>query len=385
MDPGFSKAKLYPFNFYVIPYFEDFLGTNFACSSSAIEFLCRSGTDFNKWFYEGVNYISLEREKKLSELHLQKKLRKEISTKEKEALTDFKKLLHTNSAEINQLVLNAQTDRSKTWAATIGIEYVRLVVYKTLEEHLTNTYPDLFLRFSYDSEHVPKRKLLIVTAHSKEESELIKAEEAKKILNEPSSIELGGFRGVIETISNSEKPILVHNGFLDCMYIYKAFVGELPLRQEEFKEKFSYYFPYIYDSKYLSKSGALKKVNFASRTDLSTCYNAALMFKDEYPLAELDSEMFEYRMSDLKQDLAHHEAAFDAMATGYTFLKLADCKLLIEDKSNSLINKLHLNSMDDIFDLKEPQSKSKRRQVYRCTVYSQTEKVNFRYQDQQLA
>ena len=48
---------------------------------------------------------------------------------------------------------------------------------------------------------------------------------------------------VIEEIIARKKPIITHNGFLDLLHLYNNFVGPLPEKNEDFKQKFLSVFP----------------------------------------------------------------------------------------------------------------------------------------------
>lgn len=341
-----------------------------------MHFLANNDMDFNKLFYEGVNYISLETEMRLNKLNLNKKLRAELLNAERSTHAEFQLLLTKCQPELEELVRKATKDPSCTWEMAVNIEFMRPSVYKTLEEHVKSSQPQFFFTFTYDSDHLPKRKVLTIKVHSQEEAQRIQEEESQKKLNSPAEIELGGLRKVIQVLSDLERPIIFHNGFLDAMFIYRAFVGQLPLRQEDFKAQFSYYFPSIYDTKILAKGGGFQAKSFKQNSRLEDCYSDALSFGHEGLAVEIDSSLYTYKIESVGKQQGHHEAGFDAMATGYSFLKLAKADQLLSDNSNAFVNKFHLNGLSLPFDLNEPQATSSRKSIFRCSLHAKDVKVD---------
>lgn len=63
-----------------------------------------------------------------------------------------------------------------------------------------------------------------------------------------------GFRKVIDAISESRKPVIGHNMFLDLAQTYDKFIGRLPDRVQDFKAAIHALFPILYDSKYIAHS-----------------------------------------------------------------------------------------------------------------------------------
>ena len=61
-------------------------------------------------------------------------------------------------------------------------------------------------------------------------------------------------KDVFNTILKSEKPIVVHNGFVDLTFLYDSFYTELPKTQSVFAADLCDMFPLgIYDTKYISE------------------------------------------------------------------------------------------------------------------------------------
>lgn len=69
-------------------------------------------------------------------------------------------------------------------------------------------------------------------------------------MTEGETDELGITR-IVDFVSLLQKPIIVHNGMLDLMFMYDKFYEPLPETLNEFTEKVHSIFPHIYDTKHL--------------------------------------------------------------------------------------------------------------------------------------
>ena len=114
IDASGKSAKAYPFNFYIMPYFEDMLGANFASEPSALRFLAGHSFDFNRLFYEGVNYLSLEKERILRQQDQLKKAKSELVKQEMQQNASFLALYNEHKSRLADMVTQARSDRSKT-------------------------------------------------------------------------------------------------------------------------------------------------------------------------------------------------------------------------------------------------------------------------------
>lgn len=210
---------MYPFNFYIMPYFDEVLGVHFANSPQSLDYLSFNNFDFNKLFYEGVNYISLQKERELNQGNKLKKFRQKVYETEIMDNAEGKAMLGLYQDRLDKLVQEAEQDRSVTVELVVDIKFVRRMVYRALEVYLKEKYPNLYMTFSFDSDFVPKREKMIIKIHSEEESTQLKDEEEKAKLISATDIELGGFRKVIQLISESQKPLAIHNGFADLLFV----------------------------------------------------------------------------------------------------------------------------------------------------------------------
>jgi len=60
-------------------------------------------------------------------------------------------------------------------------------------------------------------------------------------------------RRIFSEISNLKKPIVLHNGLLDLMFVCNNFVNPLPNTLEKFVACIVATFPPIYDTKYIAE------------------------------------------------------------------------------------------------------------------------------------
>ena len=60
-----------------------------------------------------------------------------------------------------------------------------------------------------------------------------------------------GLTRVIDCISQFKKPLIVHNGMLDLMFLYDKFYTDLPESSWGFKTAINHLFPLIYDSQFI--------------------------------------------------------------------------------------------------------------------------------------
>ncbi|CAI2361374.1 unnamed protein product [Moneuplotes crassus] len=138
-------------------------------------------------------------------------------------------------------------------------------------------------------------------------------------------------KSIVSLLSELHKPIITHNGMIDCLHLYDKFIDRLPSDTSAFKQNFSEAFPNLYDTKYILKSCVSLSSHFAHQrmTSLGQAYqivmnsehfspNDHIEIADEIRQKVPDHEaMYEFN------SLASHEAGYDAMMTGVLFHKLA--------------------------------------------------------------
>jgi poly(A)-specific ribonuclease len=131
----------------------------------------------------------------------------------------------------------------------------------------------------------------------------------------PTDGEDGALRKFIDGLQqqlNSRRRILIgHNCFMDLIYLYRCFIGELPQRLEDFQELIREMFPAVVDTKYIASFG-------------TSWHSTSLQDVEEklpmegVPRVEVPVEFDRYAIG---QSL--HEAGYDSLLTAKIAIKLS--------------------------------------------------------------
>ena len=103
-----------------------------------------------------------------------------------------------------------------------------------------------------------------------------------------------------------------HNCFIDLVYLYACFIGDLPERVEDFQKLTNGLFPAVVDTKYLAS--LVKELRFNS--NLETLEKQ--MRAEKVPIIELPVEFDRYASGEY-----FHEAGFDSLMTAKIAIKLS--------------------------------------------------------------
>eukprot|EP01017_Pseudomicrothorax_dubius_P034462 TRINITY_DN4727_c0_g1_i7.p2 TRINITY_DN4727_c0_g1~~TRINITY_DN4727_c0_g1_i7.p2 ORF type:complete len:546 (+),score=133.81 TRINITY_DN4727_c0_g1_i7:1048-2685(+) len=313
---GNGKIEAKPFNLHLFPLVVDgALDRRFLFQPSALQFLAEHNFDFNRLIYEGVHYLSHAEERQLAETQrlaaVKKRLREVDTTITAEMQTFY--LMH--AARIKDFFSEAPTDNTRT--LEVNVKFIKYKVYKYLEEKLGNVVTDGRLEVKYDSDSLVNRTKMTLRRMSVEEAAAAAVTpSAPRVEVEPS-----GARIIFDEIIAKRVPLLTHNGFLDALHIYDKFIGPLPDRAGSFKQAFRGHFPAIYDTKYLVSSSNVLFSAIGPMTDLSTVFKNLWRYKDDEPRIEVAPGFTEYKLSGDPEEVASHEAGYDALITGYSFFK----------------------------------------------------------------
>lgn len=126
------------------------------------------------------------------------------------------------------------------------------------------------------------------------------------------------------------KVLVGHNCFLDCVYLYRAFYGNLPDSVEDFQDAIHAIFPLILDTKYIATAGSDPRFRNAQLWQIEEalkgqelphlgtlgCFPRRERIADN-KYAELVNDQPQYENDD-----HFHEAGFDSFVTAKVFLKL---------------------------------------------------------------
>lgn len=109
------------------------------------------------------------------------------------------------------------------------------------------------------------------------------------------------------------KVIVGHNCFLDMVYIYHTFIGELPDTVQGFQEKLHKLWPVVVDTKYMSTH------NCGDINPASSLEQIAEQLKDlETPVVVTDAQHPKY-----EGHAAYHEAGYDSFLTAQVAVRLS--------------------------------------------------------------
>ena len=140
----------------------------------------------------------------------------------------------------------------------------------------------------------------------------------RRISGEPETPNRASFRKRIRDLAqactNTPKVLVGHNCFLDTVYLFKLFYGDLPEKVEDFQAAVHATFPLILDTKYIVTSGAN-----GNRFRGSQLWEVDQAFeKQEDPhVYEIDDHP-QYA----EDQKSFHEAGFDSFITAKVFLRL---------------------------------------------------------------
>lgn len=88
-----------------------------------------------------------------------------------------------------------------------------------------------------------------------------------------------GLQILIQKIIDCKKPIVGHFPNLDLGLIYHSFIAKLPQHYPEFSDKINELFPYIFDTKVISRrlQSKLKSIKVDLKSLYRACFNKKLL------------------------------------------------------------------------------------------------------------
>lgn len=162
---------------------------------------------------------------------------------EKLPLEELEKKLTPDQIDEMEKILADLKLFSESEKDTLEVEatstFIRLITEKNLEKDFKNMYLQ-----PYNSDSSLKEKLLLSIRKISSDD--------KKEIEKRLSMDLFGFTKIFEKIWECKAKVIGHNSFLDLLYIYQSFVGDLPESYFDFKKAINNGFPHYYDTKYLS-------------------------------------------------------------------------------------------------------------------------------------
>ncbi|KAL1588927.1 hypothetical protein WHR41_02368 [Cladosporium halotolerans] len=354
VDTGKYIAK--PYNFELSPLI-DVQGLDverdFAFSTSAVDFLKRVGFDFSKPFNVGVPYLSRKESKEARERH--------ENRQKKDAIAD----LQIKDTDVESLALLQRIrDEVNTWLSDAaasdylnigpvgaeieldGIPPAELTRYEKRLVHqlIRAEYPKLVTfskRGFVQIVHFDAEREARITAGRKADlderigrqkgfrwvMEALLGNDIRKldlslaatdpITGDPVFADLHDYRARFNrahaALRNRPRVLVGHNCFLDLVYLYKAFIGDLPATVHEFSKEIHKRWPTIVDTKYMATHNC-GDINPASSLE-EIARQLAYQEKQLDVLDELHSKY--------KDVEVFHEAGFDSYLTAQVAVRLS--------------------------------------------------------------
>ncbi|CAD6505427.1 BgTH12-00918 [Blumeria graminis f. sp. triticale] len=313
-------------------------------SSSACDFLLKNGFDFGKVFRAGIPYLSRDEE---AELTLENNQRAERTSKIPDLLIKAEDTPALEFYNTTRQTIKNWVEKPKQNFANIGGETEKLSGFqrRLVYQLIRNEFPDLRAFSRCDGDFMQVEKINIereaeykVSRLQKFNTKVAKQKGLGWIFEALCGGDLSGIDplwsynledtepekqpdGIALRIKNlntklrSKNHVIVgHNIFMDLAFLYKTFIGSLPLLVEDFQDAIHNVFPSIIDTKYLATHGLESTTTRSSLKDLLDPLR-----KIQNPLILLHQDHRAYG-SNFGRD---HEAGYDSWMTAELFVKLS--------------------------------------------------------------
>ncbi|KAK8202203.1 hypothetical protein M8818_005730 [Zalaria obscura] len=345
-----------PYNFNLNPVVEERIDIDrtFSFHSGAVEFLLSVGFQMDLPFILGVPYLSRKEAKLAREKADARQDRAsfkdiEIKAEDTETLEIFRKVRaeierwkktgkpYAESLNIGPTIIGGTSEAAANNELS---RYEKRLVHQIVRAE----FPDLVT--------IPKRGSIQIVKFNQEREDYIKHQRRKET-RERVNRQIG-FRWIIEALAGGDlhhidiksfaidpetggsvfadlddyrskmtraqsrikgRPTVIvgHNCFLDLVYIYRTFIGDLPDTVEEFQELLHEVFPVIVDTKYLATHNCGDVNPMSSLEQIAEQLN----YQDK-PLVETHPNHSKYELMS-----AFHEAGYDSFLTAQVAIRLS--------------------------------------------------------------
>lgn len=381
-----ENCILHPMMVPLFPVVTPTLPGRFAMCSSTLQFLSSHSLDFKDIMQNGIAPISEQDHQLIQHRTELRAARKRSYLEDRLKTVEFTAFMQINSEVINTAIERVLSTK-QSQSVEIPFQHTKGFIVGALEYQLTQQYPDLGFSLKFDSESIALRSKLIVNVLTSEDAASHRAELAKTAFDTPDDeMFQSDLRKLFQIMCDNKTPLVLHNGLSDIVFLYRIFFGEPPLHELDFKRKVLEYFPTIYDTKFLMKNyGFLaakgRKKGGSASTALQDSFSAALMFSETKPVVKLGDQS-EYQLSVSELSELAHDAGYDALATGYVFVKSLESlnmfDMALNDqqnfkaKSQAFTNKLSIHNSNQVFDLLDQNSTPQMGTVFECVANSKS-------------
>ncbi|XP_038059141.1 poly(A)-specific ribonuclease PNLDC1-like [Patiria miniata] len=299
-----NKYSAHTYNFYLFPKSCATIDARFSCQASSIQFLCQYGFDFNKLFYGGVSYLSMEAEKEL---------RQQVEEQESILTSDVDDHLVTSFTSAISDWLPGAKEGDQISLAKISDDMVSI----QMQALLRNCFPDIW------TSQVDTGEILITKLNPEKKAALLKEE---RPWTERLLVKLSGFTRVFRHISELKKPLIGHNFLTDLLFLHSKFYKTLPAKFQDFKRNIHDLLPHLYDTKFLIMEirRELEEAGLSlTSTSLANVYHAMHTDPSKLGVPHLPEIELADNCARYGKEEFFHEAGFDAYLAGYVFLRMA--------------------------------------------------------------
>jgi poly(A)-specific ribonuclease len=203
----------------------------FSCQASGIEFLSDNNFDFNTWIKHGVSYLNNEDEASLR-IKINNSISAAAAANTVLIIDEENKTLVADSLQLLQNWL--QNSTAKT-----------IMINTSTSIHKRLVYQESKKKFNGFLGTENKSKGIIFTRLTVEEKKALLSKEPSEVKFDELD-EYIGVRKLTDMISKHDIPIILHNGFLDSMYLMHHLDNPVPALFEDFKkelnQKYKLYF-----------------------------------------------------------------------------------------------------------------------------------------------
>lgn len=305
---------------------------------ASLKFLNESNFDFNILIKKGIHYNKLENEEKIREILNKEKIFLSngamfLSKKNEEKLIQKIIILadylvnHNN----NEKQFEIEFEDKKLMIFFLGINFKKLLLINDFMIMKSQNKNSLIIH--KNSKSISTEKFLSHYTTFDNFKTIIKSKpdiiylnryqlgcfKTDEKINELVEDELG-FSLYLKYIIDKKIPIIGHNMYFDMMFLYDKLIGDLPPDFYTFKTKIHKYFPYIYDTKYISSSLEKNGKKIFDLTSLEKVYNSIIKNKyDIYVQFFPDTPNGFCLYNDMERDKMH-DAGYDSIITGRIFI-----------------------------------------------------------------
>ncbi|KAL8237102.1 hypothetical protein R6Q59_018183 [Mikania micrantha] len=303
---AFNKLTAHPFNFHLFQRDELKIGTpcySFSCQSSYLASMAQEDFDFNVCIYDGISYLSRAQElaakhqigspvssayvapsplsRSVADNVFVERIKSRVGhwisacTRSDTKADGYKItnlyiffILNLFIRFVNYFLLSADALVNSLRKLILGgdefgsrpslnidvcSERQVQLVFEMVKSHYENAVP-----LTIQAKGGGTQSVRVVLTTSKEDRDLL--EKDLKNMEEEQSKRIRGFREVIDLISTSQKPVVVHNSLNDFTFIHSKFLSPLPPTLDEFRSSLHSAFHDIRDINHLMKEvGPLNK------------------------------------------------------------------------------------------------------------------------------